>query len=147
MPTLIITRGLPASGKTTRAREWVDTDPAGRARVNRDDLRRMLQGRRLGTAVQEAQVSAAQHAAVAALLVAGVNVVADDTNLPDSVVAAWAELAARCGAVLAVWDLRNVPVEVCVARDAARVGDARVGERVIRGMDAVQGRVRVTRSE
>ena len=42
MPTLVITRGLPASGKTTKAREWVAADPVRRARVNRDDVRAQL---------------------------------------------------------------------------------------------------------
>ena len=42
MSQLIITRGLPASGKTTYARAWVQEDPANRIRLNRDELRRML---------------------------------------------------------------------------------------------------------
>lgn len=31
--TLIITRGLPGCGKTTKAMRWVAEDPAGRCRV------------------------------------------------------------------------------------------------------------------
>lgn len=34
--------GLPASGKTTYAKNWVQESPKDRARVNRDDIRRML---------------------------------------------------------------------------------------------------------
>jgi hypothetical protein len=41
---LVITRGLPGCGKTTRARAWVAEDPSRRVRVNRDDLRTMLSG-------------------------------------------------------------------------------------------------------
>ena len=43
MPKLILTRGIPASGKSTWAKAWVQEDPQRRVRVNRDDLRRMLE--------------------------------------------------------------------------------------------------------
>src|SRR5690606_37039705 len=82
MPQLVLTVGLPGSGKSTWARKWVAEDPAGRARVNRDDLRAMLRGELVWRDPDlEAQVTVAQHAAVAALLGAGVSVVVDDTNL------------------------------------------------------------------
>ena len=71
MSTLYITRGLPGSGKTTRARAWVTEDPAHRARVNRDDTRTMLHGGRLGTAAQEKQVTSVRDAAVTELLKRG----------------------------------------------------------------------------
>lgn len=40
--TLIITRGLPASGKTTWVREQIAADLANRVRISRDDLRRTV---------------------------------------------------------------------------------------------------------
>lgn len=42
MNRLIICRGLPASGKTTWAKEWVMKDPGNRVRINLDDIRSML---------------------------------------------------------------------------------------------------------
>jgi len=42
---LLVLVGSPGSGEPTRAREWVDADPAHRARVARDDLRMMMHGR------------------------------------------------------------------------------------------------------
>lgn len=42
MAKIIITQGLPASGKTTWAKEWVNEDPEHRVRFNRDDIRNML---------------------------------------------------------------------------------------------------------
>ena len=42
MKTIKVLQGLPASGKTTWAREWVNEDPKNRIRVNRDDIRKML---------------------------------------------------------------------------------------------------------
>jgi len=144
MATLIITRGLPGSGKTTIAMSLVKAASGRMARINRDDLRTMMHGGRLGEEWQERQVTAAQRAAVEALLRAGVDVVADDTNLPDASVRGWEQLAARCGAQLQIIDLREVvPVEECTRRDAARgaAGGRLVGEEVIREMHARQDRV------
>ena len=95
MTRLLITRGLPASGKTTFARKLQPYV----VRVNRDDLRRMLHGRRLFTQRAEAQVTHAQRAAVEALLRAHTDVIVDDTNLRAKTVREWAELAARWACV------------------------------------------------
>jgi len=124
MTRLLITRGLPASGKTTFARKLQPQV----VRVNRDDLRRMMHGERLFTQRSEAQVTQAQRAAVEALLRAHGDVIVDDTNLRAKTVREWAELAARFGASFEVHDFTDVPLAECVRRDAERTGDERVGE-------------------
>lgn len=129
MTTLTITRGLPASGKTTWARQQ-----GGAVRVNRDDLRRMMHGGHLGQGWAEVQVTLAQRAQVEALLRAGVNVICDDTNLRSRYVRELADLALICGAEVVVRDFTDVTVDECVARDAVRAEPDRVGEDVIRGM-------------
>jgi predicted kinase len=131
MTTLTITRGLPGSGKTT----WAKAQP-GLVRVNRDELRRMLHGGRLGSPSAELQVTLAHRAAAGALLRRGVDVVCDDTNLRARVARDLAELAASCGAAVAIRDFTDVEVDECVRRDAARDPSSRVGEEVIRGMHA-----------
>src|SRR3954453_13638214 len=130
MTRLLITRGLPASGKTTFARKL---QPRG-VRVNRDDLRRMLHGERLYTQRAEGQVTHAQRAAVEALLRAHADVIVDDTNLRNKTVREWAELAARHGATFEVHDFTDVPLEECIRRDADRDPPDRVGEEAIRRM-------------
>ncbi|WP_328461878.1 AAA family ATPase [Actinoplanes sp. NBC_00393] len=130
MTRLLITRGLPASGKTTFARK-LQPDVV---RVNRDDLRIMLHGRRLFTQRAEAQVTQAQRAAVEALLRAHGSVIVDDTNLRAKTVREWAELAARFGASFEVHDFTDVPLDECVRRDADRPEDERVGADAIRRM-------------
>jgi tRNA uridine 5-carbamoylmethylation protein Kti12 len=136
MALLIVTRGLPGSGKTTRARVWVAQDPTNRARVNRDDLRDMLHDGWLGTDEQEDQITAAQHVAVEALLRRGLDVVCDDTNLLDEYVLALRQVAEQAGAGFEVWDMTHVPVEVCIARDEERAleGGHHIGEKAIRRM-------------
>jgi predicted kinase len=128
MSRLIITRGLPASGKTSFARKL----QPGVVRVNRDDLRRMLHGERLFTQWAEGQVTTAQRAQVEALLRAGVDVCVDDTNLRARTVREWAELAARFGATFEVHDFTDVPLAECLRRDADRPASDRVGEDAIR---------------
>src|SRR3954451_1022958 len=130
MTRLLITRGLPASGKTTFARKLQPQV----VRVNRDDLRRMLHGRRLFTQWAEGQVTRVQQATVEALLRARTDVIVDDTNLRAKTVREWAELAARFDASFEVHDFTDVPLEECLRRDAGRSDDDRVGEAGIRRM-------------
>ncbi|RHA38698.1 phosphatase domain-containing protein [Cellulomonas rhizosphaerae] len=132
--TLIITRGYPGSGKTTYAQAWVAEDPEQRARVNRDDLRGNLYCQHQGlTFAQEQTITAAQHAAVRALLTAGRDVIVDDTNLRLRHARNWADLAVEKDVPFVVIDV-DTPVDECIRRDANR---ARVvGERVIRDMAA-----------
>jgi predicted kinase len=130
MSRLIITRGLPASGKTTFARKL----QPGVVRVNRDDIRRMLHGERLYTPWAEGQVTAVQRTTVEVLLRAGADVCVDDTNLRPRTVREWADLAAHLGATFEVHDFTDVPVDECVRRDADRPESERVGEEAIRVM-------------
>lgn len=131
---LVVTRGLPGCGKSRMARLWVAEDAARRARVNRDDVRAMLHGGRLGTSVQERQVTVVCHGAVLDLLRQDISVVVDDTNLVDEHLAALWDIAVRVGAAFRVVDMTSVPLEVCVRRDAWRSGSERVGRHVIEEM-------------
>jgi predicted kinase len=130
MTRLLITRGLPASGKTTFAAKLQPRV----VRVNRDDLRRMLHGQRLFTQWAEGQVTRVQRASVESLLRARVDVIVDDTNLRTKAVKEWAEVAARFGATFEVHDFTDVPLEECLRRDATRPDADRVGEAAIRRM-------------
>jgi|GEM_PF-959300 len=149
MTNLIITRGVPGCGKTTRAKKWVAESPGSRARLNRDDLRESMHAGYHGD-VTEAQVIAVQHAGVSALLQAGVSVVVDDANRNSKTVESLRGLAFAAGAEVIVWDLTNVPVDTCIARDEARGerGERCVGEDVIRRMhekfiaDRIEGIIR-----
>jgi len=76
----------------------------------------------------------AQRAQIEALLRAGVNVICDDTNLRARYARELADLGRQCGAEVVFRDFTDVPLEECIARDAQREGNARVGEEGIRGM-------------
>jgi predicted kinase len=133
---LWIPRGLPASGKTTWAREMVDRQPIGSiVRLNRDDVRAMMFGPDYRTPKHdgEERVSAVQHGPIVELLRSGADVIVDDTNLRVRHVKSFLQMAARAGAgARIVDDFLDVDVEECVRRDAGRPRP--VGEVVIRGM-------------
>lgn len=136
MTELVVTRGIPASGKTTWARAWVAEDEEGRCRVNRDDLRQNLYGRDapLPSALEEA-LTTIQHAGVAKLLQTGRSVVVDDMHLRRSYVERWRAIAEEQGAELVVVTFEHVPLETCISRDRARAeddGGRHVGEAFIR---------------
>lgn len=130
MGKLILTRGVPASGKTTYAKSWVAEDPEKRARLNRDDFRAMLFASEGAlTYPQEKAVSAAQQAAAQRLLGSGMDVIVDDTNLTAKFVKMWFALAPDI-------EFIDFPVsfEDAVRRDWVRgvEGGRTVGEEVIK---------------
>lgn len=128
----MIFRGLPASGKTTLAKAWVAEDTANRARVNKDDLRRLMHdGVYLGRDTENT-INMIRDTMIRKLLRKGISVVNDDTNLPQSVARDLARIGREAGATIKVVDMTNVSAEVCVERDKNR--EHGVGEEVIRRM-------------
>lgn len=131
MSTLHITRGLPASGKTTWAKQWVAADPSNRARINRDDFRAMMFDKPDYSWPQESAVTEASRTAVRALLATGRDVIADDMNLRPKYVREWVRFARANGAEVEVTEF-PISVEEAIERDAAR--DRVVGAEVITRM-------------
>ena len=136
MTNLIITRGLPGCGKTTYARQWVAEDREHRARVNRDDIRTMLDHGEFVKGVTEPRVLAARDAAILSLLTKGVDTICDDTNLPQRTARDLVKLAKRAGVMVTVIDLTDVPLETCLKRNADRADKNPVPEDAIRDMHA-----------
>jgi predicted kinase len=127
-----LTRGLPASGKSTWAKEWVAEDPDWRIRVNRDDLRNQMQDKFWGLSrMQEDTVTLMEDAMVEAAIKAEVSVVVDATHLRAAYVKRWYDIGNRLGVPVNVKDFET-DVELCVLRDEQR--DRQVGEEVIRDM-------------
>jgi predicted kinase len=133
MATLVICRGLPASGKSTFAKNWVREDPTKRVRLNRDDLRASLHGGYIGQA-GEIRVTKLQQTMAAEYLKTGTDVITDDTNLNAGFVKEWLKTAAKVGADVE-WheEFLDIELPVLLARDHNRrvTGDA-VGEKVIK---------------
>lgn len=130
---LVLTRGIPGSGKSTWAKRWVAEDPEWRTRINRDDLRMMTQNQPVLDRMREETLSTMQAAMVEAALRAKISVVVDDTNLTARFVKEWMRLAAKVGVPVEFTDF-NVDVDLCIQRDIRRgqQGGRKVGEDVIR---------------
>lgn len=132
-PTIYATRGLPASGKSTWARELVASMPKGSiVRLNRDDLRSMMFGKPYMAGV-ESVVLDCRNSMMDAALAKGVSVVVDDTNLKWHALSPMKAMAASRGLQLVIVDsFLRVPVEECIRRDALRTPS--VGASVICSM-------------
>jgi predicted kinase len=133
-PELVITRGLPASGKSTFAKQWVNRDREHRARVNRDDLRRMVDDGVFIKGVTEQRIQAVRNSAVHGLLKRGVSVIVDDTNLPNRVCRDLVQIAWSCRADWRIEDFTTVPLATCIARNEVRKDKDPVPRHVLEDM-------------
>jgi predicted kinase len=122
MTILHLTRGLPASGKSTWAKAWVAEDSEHRVRVNRDDLRGMIFSKPSGLSrEQENAITTAQQSVVASALRKGLDVVVDDTNLNAHFAKQWLKVAAENRAEVEWHDeFLDVSVWTCIERDRRR---------------------------
>jgi predicted kinase len=133
---VILFCGLPASGKTSAARELVTSDPNRWKRINRDDVRLMLHGpsHDYTNKSHEKAVTEVCNAALRELLENGVDVVLDNTFLDGRSRKAIHQIAEEHGECVVIEKVFEVPVEECLRRNALRSGIARVPESVILGM-------------
>jgi predicted kinase len=129
MPRLIMLKGLPASGKTTWAKEFIACGPKNSAkRVNKDDLRDMLDNGEWSKGNEE-MVLAIRNYIIMKALANGKHVVVDDTNLAPKHEENLRKLAEDFGATFEIKDFTHVPVAECIKRDAVRANS--VGKEVI----------------
>lgn len=120
MTEFIVTIGLPASGKSTLAKQLVRDSDGTMKRVNRDDLRAMLDCGTPWHSDKEVWVKEFQRHMIVEILSAGVSVICDDTNLDPNLRAEWKRLAMVCAADHHEIDLTHIPVTVLYERDAGR---------------------------
>src|SRR5206468_11991987 len=93
--TFTICRGIPASGKSTWTNERVRLGKGMVKRVNRDDLRAMIDAS-VYSKPNEAQINALRRIIISYYLESGCDVIVDDTNLTLKHVTELAEYAESC---------------------------------------------------
>lgn len=148
MTQIILTRGLPASGKSTWAEACLKAAPESVVRLERDLLRDQLYGPlgRIYVNVPELNmsddeftqfmrerentVSLVQDSMAKAAVSAGKSVIISDMNLRAQYVRAWAKKAAEWGAGFETVKFEDVTLNELIARDVDR--NHTVGESVIR---------------
>lgn len=147
MLKIILTKGLPASGKSTWAKNFIaqrTTDYGERwKRINKDDLRLMMDNS-VWSKSNESFVKKVRDEIVRMALKDKTNVIVDDTNLDDSHINRMKQIADEFlipvddshgismnpTVIVEEKDFTNVPLETCIERDKKR--SASVGEKVIR---------------
>lgn len=131
---IIITKGLPASGKSTWAKKMVEDNPGQYKRINKDDLRAMMDNSRWSKS-NETFVKKVRDWITMSALINGLNVIIDDTNLDDSHEIRMKEIAKALlprEVEVEIKDFTGVSLDECIKRDKNRANS--VSEKVIRGM-------------
>lgn len=134
MKQVILTCGLPGSGKSTWAKEKLAKEPDKYIRLNRDDMRMMFNNKyRVDTKTENLTLIARDYLLVKTLE-AGKNVIIDDCNLsPKHLINIRALVSNIPDTEVVVQDFSDVPLDVCISRDLHR-GDKAVGHKVITDM-------------
>lgn len=131
MRKIYVLQGLPASGKSTKAKELVEADKTGHTiRLNRDLLREMMHFG-VYSKQNERHIMNAEKVLAQSLLVFDFDVVVDDTNLKQKTIDMWKDVASWMKADIEIVRI-DTPLEVCIERDSKR--EKPVGEKVIRDM-------------
>jgi len=130
MKKVILTKGLPGSGKSTWAKEMVNKFPGRYKRINKDDLRAMLDDSK-HSKDNEKFILKVRDTLILLALNEGKDVIIDDTNLASKHEEHIKQLV-RGIAVVNIQDFTEIPIETCIKRDLKRFNS--VGEKVIRDM-------------
>lgn len=140
MKRIILTRGIPASGKSTWAKQEVLKDPEHSIRINRDDLRNMCG--KYWVPAREKYITACK----GTLLINAINfkfdtIIIDEMNLNPKENGYLKGMVSMMNDtlkdnndkyIIEIKDFTDVPLDVCLERDSKRENP--IGEDVIRGI-------------
>lgn len=142
MAKVILTKGLPASGKTTWSKDQLEIGgnhiyKNGIKRVSKDDLRAMLDNGRHSKG-REKFVLAIRDRIIEECLFNNIDIIVDDTNLAPFHLENITKLVNTFNTdhgtqhTVEIKDFTDVPLATCIERDSKRENP--VGEKVIRTM-------------
>lgn len=130
MIKVIMLIGLPASGKSTYAKQLINENPNSYKRINKDLLREMLDNNHHSKDAEKFILNVRDQLILMAIE-NGKHVIIDDCNLApkheDRI-----RLLIKGKAELEIVDFTHVPLETCIKNDLKRLNS--VGEKVIREM-------------
>lgn len=131
MKQVILTRGLPGSGKSTWAKAWVAKSPTTRVRVNKDDLREMMHNGKFSKG-NESSIIRLEEALIIDAIAEDKSVVVDNTHLVDKHFNRINQLVKNVLKVdyeVIYKDFLDISPEECIKRDLLRARS--VGQNVI----------------
>lgn len=138
MRKVLILKGLPGSGKSTIARQMMETALGNWKRINKDELRAMLDNNSW-SGKNEDYVLNVRDFLILQALNSDKNVIIDDTNLHpkhqeriQKLVTEWNQGKNLQECAIVEVQFINTPIEECIRRDLQRTNS--VGEKVIRKM-------------
>lgn len=131
MKKIILMRGLPGSGKSTKTKELVENSSLQPVVVINKDAIRTEMEIVPGDFKREKEVQHEEATRIAAAVRSGVNLIIDNTHNSPKYLKRYQDLAAAHDYNFELIDLSHVSVEECIRRDALRVGREHVGEEVI----------------
>ena len=138
MKRIILTRGIPASGKSTWAKQEVLKDPEHSIRINRDDLRNM--SGKYWVPTREKYITACK----GTILINAINfkfdtIIIDEMNLNPKENGYLKGMISMMNDtfkdnndkyIIEIKDFTNIPLDVCIERDSKT--EKPLGEKVIR---------------
>lgn len=127
---IIFLKGLPASGKTTWAKQFCNSDP-NYIRINKDDIRELLGNQKYNYEFEELVLKIQRFIGVS-ILNYGKSIVVDDTNFSPKHKQYWEQVSKdkNCKFIIKFFD---IPLQECIERDFKR-GKGCVGPKVITDM-------------
>ena len=138
MKRIILTRGIPASGKSTWSKQEVLKDPEHSVRINRDDLRNMS-GQYWVPAREDYIISCRNQLLNLAICIGFDTIILDGMNLNPKDFEYVSIVVDKANKIIKdtknqykieIKDFTNVPLNVCIERDSKRENP--LGEKVIR---------------
>jgi predicted kinase len=128
----ILTKGCPASGKSTWAKAEIAKDPSNWVRINNDDLRNMTNGA-VFSLEYEKLITDMRKFLIREAFKRGKNVIIDNVNANKRHWEDTCKLAQEANRDIQVFEKAfYVPLDELVERDSKREGNAKVGENVVK---------------
>lgn len=128
---LIMTKGLPGSGKSTWAKARQEAFPFKYKRINKDSLREMLDGGKWSREAEKFTL-VVRDMIIRESLAAKTSVIVDDTNFAPVHEETLRRMAQDYRATFLIQDFTDIPLKTCIENDLKRPNS--VGEAVIRKM-------------
>ena len=128
MKKVILTKGLPGSGKSTWAKGLIDMNPNSYKRINNDDLRKMFDNTQYSSDMEKF-IKKAVDVLVLLALEEGKHVILDNTHLSENSINRIKELVKGKAEVIIEDKFLDVSLETCIKNDLKRLDS--VGKDVI----------------